>query len=86
MPVSKARKAKLKKSFSKGTGGRGIQLSQRRKPKKADIAKALAISWYQQIVSKIVRKRPEVTPEFEIQLENGLFLVNELGLAYIIAE
>ena len=86
MAISKARRAKLKKSFSRGTGGRAIQFSQRRKPKKADIAKALIFNWYQQIVSKIVRKRPEVTPEFEIQLENGLFLVNELGLAYIIAE
>ena len=86
MPISKARRARLKKSFSRGTGGRAIQFSQRRKPKKADIAKALIISLYYQIVSRIVRKRPEVTPEFELQLENGLFLVNELGLAYIIAE
>jgi len=86
MAISKARRARLKKSFSRGTGGRAIQFSQRKKPKKADIAKALIISLYYQIVSRIVRKRPEVTPEFELQLENGLFLVNELGLAYIIAE
>ena len=86
MPISKARRTRLKKSFSRGTGGRAIQFSQRRKPKKADIAKELIISLYYQIVSRIVRKRPEVTPEFELQLESGLFLVNELGLAYIIAE
>jgi len=83
--LSKARIRKLKSSFNKGSGRNIRQFSQRRKPKKTEKVKALALNWLHQIV-KIMRKRPSLSEEIEITLENGSFLISEMTSAYIIAE
>ena len=84
MPISKARLRKLNRSFNKGSGKSVRQFSQRRKPK-VEKVKALALNWLHQIV-KIMRKRPSLSEEIEITLENGAFLIDEMTSAYIIAE
>jgi len=83
--LSKARIRKLKSSFNKGSGRNIRQFSQRRKPKKTEKVKALTLNWIHQIV-KIMRKRPSLSEEIEITLENGSFLIDEMTLAYIIKE
>mgnify|MGYP004001484759 CR=1 FL=1 len=84
MPISKARLRKLSRSFNKGSGKSVRQFSQRRKPK-VEKVKALTLNWIHQIV-KIMRKRPSLSEEIEITLENGAFLIDEMTSAYIIAE
>jgi len=84
MALSKARIRKLKGSFNKGSGRSVRQFSQRRKPK-VEKVKALTLNWIHQIV-KIMRKRPSLSEEIEITLENGAFLIDEMTSAYIIAE
>ena len=83
--LSKARIRKLNRSFKKG-GGRSVrQFSQRKKPKKTKRIKALEINWFHQII-KIMRKKPLLSKEIEITLENGAFLIDEMTSAYIITE
>jgi len=84
MALSKARLRKLSRSFNKGSGKSVRQFSQRRKPK-VEKVKALTLNWIHQIV-KIMRKRPSLSEEIEITLENGAFLIDEMTSAYIIAE
>ncbi len=84
MTLSKARKRKLKQSFNKGNVVTRQQFSAR-KPKKTEKIKIFTLNWVHQIV-KIMRKRPSLSEEIEITLENGVFLIDEMTPAYIIAE